>query len=142
MRTAWADRPESVTQCQIRPGGNYTYRFTIEGQEGTLWWHAHSSWLHATVYGALIIYPKPGSSYPFPKPKREAHIILGQNHPIHLHGYDFYILAQGFGNFNLATDKAKFNMVDPPLRNTMGVPVNGWAVIRFKADNPGDWGAI
>ncbi|KAK1283394.1 Laccase-3 [Acorus calamus] len=399
-----ADGPEFVTQCPINPGGNYTYRFTIEGQKGTLWWHAHSSWLRATVYGALIIYPKPGSSYPFPKPKREAPIILGEwwnanpidvvneatrtgtapnnsdaytingqpgdlyncssqdtviipvnpgetnlyrvintamnnelfvsiaghrmtvvatdasytkpfttpvlmlgpgqttdilftgcsaqpggstgqpmlpllpafndtfaatafaagirsltqvqlpdpvdedlfftvglglldcemgrtcggpngtrfaasmnnasfvfpstlsilqayrsgmsdvftddiprappvqfdytganvprelwqpmqgskglklkygffahivlqgtnivvgeNHPIHLHGHDFYILAEGFGNFDPATDKARFNMVDPSLRNIVAVPVNGWAVIRFKADNPGVW---
>ncbi|XP_044461244.1 laccase-12-like [Mangifera indica] len=77
-RTAWADGPEFVTQCPIRPGMTYTYRFTIEGQEGTLWWHAHSSWLRATVYGALIIHPKEGSSYPFPKPKRETAIMLGE----------------------------------------------------------------
>ncbi|EEF41506.1 laccase, putative [Ricinus communis] len=78
MRTGWADGPEFVTQCPIRPGGTYTYRFTIQAQEGTLWWHAHSSWLRATVYGALIIHPKEGSSYPFPKPKRETPIILGE----------------------------------------------------------------
>ncbi|KAL4189573.1 hypothetical protein AMTRI_Chr08g166010 [Amborella trichopoda] len=78
IRTGWADGPEFVTQCPIRPGGSYTYRFTIENQEGTLWWHAHSSWLRATVYGALIIHPKPGASYPFTKPKREAPIILGE----------------------------------------------------------------
>ncbi|GAY40522.1 hypothetical protein CUMW_052540 [Citrus unshiu] len=78
MRTAWADGPEFVTQCPIRPGMSYTYRFTIQGQEGTLWWHAHSSWLRATVYGALIIHPKEGSSYPFPKPKRETPILLGE----------------------------------------------------------------
>ncbi|KAG4196276.1 hypothetical protein ERO13_A06G160500v2 [Gossypium hirsutum] len=312
MRTGWADGPEFVTQCPIRPGGSYTYRFTVQGQEGTLWWHAHSSWLRATVYGALIIRPREGKSYPFPKPKRETPIILGEwwdanpidvvreatrtgaapnvsdaytinaqpgdlykcsskettvvpidsgetnllrvinaalnqplffkvanhkltvvgadasytkpfttsvlmlgpgqttnvlirgdqppsryymaarayqsaqnapfdnttttaileynrslfqpvpgtklyklkygsrvqivlqdtsivtpeNHPIHLHGYDFYIIAQGFGNFDPKKDTSKFNLVDPPLRNTVGVPVNGWAVIRFVADNP------
>ena len=80
MRTGWADGPEFVTQCPIRPGGSYTYRFTVQGQEGTLWWHAHSSWLRATVYGALIIHPKPGSSYPFTKPKRETPILLGNDH--------------------------------------------------------------
>ncbi|MCD9646771.1 hypothetical protein HAX54_036928 [Datura stramonium] len=48
--------------CPIRPGK--FYRFTIQGQEGTLWWHAHSSWLRAT--GALIIHPKEGENYPFP----------------------------------------------------------------------------
>ncbi|KAI7749879.1 hypothetical protein M8C21_019764 [Ambrosia artemisiifolia] len=314
LTTAWADGPEFITQCPIRPGGSYTYRFTISGQEGTLWWHAHSSWLRATVYGSIIIHPQEGYSYPFPKPHRESLIILGEwwdanpidvireatrtgaapnvsdaytingqpgdlykcsskgqttdvlmkadqptgryyiaarayasaqgapfdnttttailencqapngtrftasmnnvsfvlpsnisilqahhqgipgvftpdfpanppvtfdytgnvsrslwqptrgtkvyklkygarvqivlqgtniftaeNHPIHLHGYDFYILAEGFGNFNPKTDNAKFNLVDPPLRNTVSLPVKGWAVIRFVADNPGTW---
>ncbi|CAM8972850.1 hypothetical protein QQ045_029680 [Rhodiola kirilowii] len=78
IRTGWADGPEFVTQCPIRPGSSYTYRFTITGQEGTLWWHAHSSWLRATVYGALIIYPKQGTSYPFQKPKRQTPILLGE----------------------------------------------------------------
>ncbi|KAL6126800.1 hypothetical protein ACLB2K_074845 [Fragaria x ananassa] len=78
MRTGWADGPEFITQCPIRPGGSYTYRFTIQGQEGTLWWHAHSSWLRATVYGALIIHPKQGDSYPFTKPKREQTLLLGE----------------------------------------------------------------
>ncbi|ONK67875.1 uncharacterized protein A4U43_C05F4710 [Asparagus officinalis] len=78
MTTAWADGPEFVTQCPIRPGGSYTYRFTIKGQEGTLWWHAHSSWLRATVYGALIIYPREHKSYPYPKPHREALVTLGE----------------------------------------------------------------
>ncbi|XP_055832894.1 laccase-12-like [Solanum dulcamara] len=78
IRTAWADGPEFITQCPIRPGGSYTYRFRIQGQEGTLWWHAHSSWLRATVYGALIIYPKEGEFYPFSKPRRETPILLGE----------------------------------------------------------------
>ncbi|XP_042384800.1 laccase-3-like [Zingiber officinale] len=78
LRTAWADGPEFVTQCPIKPGGSYRYRFTIQGQEGTLWWHAHSSWLRATVYGALIIRPKENASYPFAEPKREIPLILGE----------------------------------------------------------------
>jgi len=77
LRNGWADGPEFVTQCPIRPGGSYTYRFTTQGQEGTLWWHAHSSWLRATVHGALIIHPRRGLPYPFPKPQMEAPIILG-----------------------------------------------------------------
>lgn len=58
-----------------------------------------------------------------------------ENHPIHLHGFSFYILGSGFGNFNSTT--ATLNLHDPPYRNTVGVPVGGWAVIRFRADNPG-----
>ncbi|KAK9217354.1 hypothetical protein WN943_005981 [Citrus x changshan-huyou] len=74
----WADGPEYVTQCPIQPGRSYTYQFTIEDQEGTLWWHAHSRWIRATVYGAIIIYPRFGSSYPFPVPNREIPLLLGE----------------------------------------------------------------
>ena len=77
LRNGWADGPEFVTQCPIRPGGSYTYRFTIQDQEGTLWWHAHSSWLRATVHGALIIHPRRGLPYPFPKPHKEFPVLLG-----------------------------------------------------------------
>ncbi|KAK4581980.1 hypothetical protein RGQ29_025222 [Quercus rubra] len=74
--SGWADGPEYVTQCPIVPGNSYTYKFKITGQEGTLWWHAHSSWLRATVHGALIIRPKSGHSYPFPKPHKEVPILF------------------------------------------------------------------
>ncbi|XP_051131007.1 laccase-7 [Andrographis paniculata] len=78
LLTAWSDGPEYVTQCPIRPGESYTYKFTITRQEGTLWWHAHASWIRATVYGALIIRPRSGRPYPFPKPAGEALITLGE----------------------------------------------------------------
>ncbi|XP_017977839.1 PREDICTED: laccase-7 [Theobroma cacao] len=76
--SAWADGPSMVTQCPILPGSKYTYKFKISKQEGTLWWHAHVSWLRATVYGALIIRPRAGHSYPFPKPYKEVPILLGE----------------------------------------------------------------
>lgn len=78
--SGWADGPEFATQCAIRPGNSYTYRFNLTAQEGTLWWHAHVSWLRATVHGALIIRPKRGRAYPFPKPYREVPILLGTYH--------------------------------------------------------------
>ncbi|AES98819.1 putative laccase [Medicago truncatula] len=78
LRNPWADGPSYVTQCPIQPGGSYTYRFTIQNQEGTLWWHAHTGFLRATVYGAFIIYPKMGSPYPFSMPTREFPILLGE----------------------------------------------------------------
>ncbi|KAF8671354.1 hypothetical protein HU200_050068 [Digitaria exilis] len=56
--------------------------------------------------------------------------FAGESHPIHIHGDDFYILEEGFGNFDAAADTTKLNLDDPPMRNTVGVPVNGWAVIR------------
>lgn len=61
--------------------------------------------------------------------------VTTENHPIHLHGYSFYVVGYGTGNYNPKT--ANFNLVDPPYMNTIGVPVGGWAAIRFVADNPG-----
>ncbi|KAL0535552.1 hypothetical protein IC582_029886 [Cucumis melo] len=62
-----------------------------------------------------------------------------ENHPIHVHGHNFFVVGRGFGNFNAGRDPAKYNLVDPPERNTVAVPRGGWAAIRIKADNPGVW---
>ncbi|KAI8556806.1 hypothetical protein RHMOL_Rhmol05G0284100 [Rhododendron molle] len=78
LLSGWADGPEYATQCPIRPEHSYTYKFNITGQEGTLWWHGHVQWLRATVHGALIIHPRKGHSYPFPKPYGEIPILLGE----------------------------------------------------------------
>ena len=58
-------------------------------------------------------------------------------HPIHLHGYSFYVVGTGFGNYKNETDPKDFNLVDPVEVNTIGVPKNGWLAIRFIANNPG-----
>ncbi|XP_004294637.1 PREDICTED: laccase-17-like [Fragaria vesca subsp. vesca] len=78
LRSGWADGPAYVTQCPIQTGNSYVYNYTIVGQRGTLWWHAHLSWLRSTVYGPLIILPKRGAPYPFIKPYKEVPIIFGE----------------------------------------------------------------
>ncbi|GLJ51145.1 hypothetical protein SUGI_1088670 [Cryptomeria japonica] len=60
-------------------------------------------------------------------------------HPWHLHGHDFWILGHGEGVFDPVKDPQNYNMVNPPLRNTVAVFPYGWAAIRFKADNLGAW---
>ncbi|CAN6486001.1 unnamed protein product [Victoria cruziana] len=66
-------------------------------------------------------------------------IIKSNAHPMHLHGYDFYVVGRGFGNFDLEKDPANYNLVDPPLENTIEVPYLGWSAVRFRANNPGVW---
>ncbi|PAN08234.1 hypothetical protein PAHAL_1G396800 [Panicum hallii] len=66
--------------------------------------------------------------------------ILGaESHPMHLHGFSFYVVGRGFGIFDNNTDPATYNLVDPPYQNTVSVPRAGWAAIRFRAANPGVW---
>ncbi|KAK9902962.1 hypothetical protein M0R45_001384 [Rubus argutus] len=62
-----------------------------------------------------------------------------ENHPMHLHGYSFYVVGSAYGNWNATTSPATYNLNDPPLVNTIGVPKNGWTAIRFVANNPGVW---
>ncbi|XP_059305420.1 laccase-4-like [Lycium ferocissimum] len=78
LRTGWADGPAYIAQCPIQPGQHYMYNFTITGQRGTLFWHAHILWLRATVHGAIVILPKLGVPYPFPKPNHEAVVVLAE----------------------------------------------------------------
>ncbi|OMO60029.1 Cupredoxin [Corchorus olitorius] len=63
----------------------------------------------------------------------------GGGHPIHLHGFSFYWVGTGIGNFNNITDPMSYNLVDPPLINTIQVGRGGWVALRFFADNPGVW---
>ncbi|RZC01523.1 Laccase-6 isoform D [Glycine soja] len=68
---------------------------------------------------------------------QDTRIVTTENHPMHFHGYSFYVVGYGTGNYNPLA--AQFNLVDPPYMNTIGVPSGGWAAIRFVADNPGVW---
>lgn len=59
-----------------------------------------------------------------------------ENHPMHVHGYNFYLVGSDNGNFN-SSSPATFNLKDPAEVNTFGVPKKGWLAIRFWAKNPG-----
>ncbi|XVF05550.1 hypothetical protein REPUB_Repub05bG0181600 [Reevesia pubescens] len=47
------------------------------------------------------------------------------------------LVGTGFGNFNNVIDPTTYNLVDPPLINTIHVSSRGWVALRFFATNPG-----
>jgi laccase len=94
------------------------FDYTAQNVSRSLWQPVRGTKLYKLKYGSVVQVVLQGTN-----------IFAAENYPIHIHGYDFFILAEGFGNFNAATDTAKFNLHDPPMRDTVGVPVNGWAVI-------------
>ncbi|KAK5110025.1 hypothetical protein LTR62_006392 [Meristemomyces frigidus] len=65
-------------------------------------------------------------------------------HPIHLHGHDFYVLAQGTGLYD---SDIPLNLKNPARRDTAMMPwqptganaTGGYLVIAYYADNPGAW---
>ncbi|RSM05381.1 hypothetical protein CDV31_009619 [Fusarium ambrosium] len=58
-------------------------------------------------------------------------------HPIHLHGHDFHILAQGSGTYDSST--VTLNTENPPRRDTAMLPASGYLVMAWETDNPGAW---
>ncbi|KAL5809499.1 hypothetical protein ACOSQ3_030190 [Xanthoceras sorbifolium] len=70
---------------------------------------------------------------------QDTNLLTVESHPFHLHGYNFFVVGSGIGNFDPKKDPSNFNLVDPPERNTVGVPTGGWTAIRFRADNPGNF---
>ena len=61
---------------------------------------------------------------------------LAVPHPIHLHGHDFYVLAQGTGTYE-ASDIS--TLTNPTRRDVAMLPASGHLVLAFKTDNPGAW---
>ncbi|CAI7588021.1 unnamed protein product [Penicillium palitans] len=57
-------------------------------------------------------------------------------HPIHLHGHDFFILAQGTGTYSSSDITS---LTNPPRRDVAMLPASGYLVVAFKTDNPGAW---
>lgn len=62
-----------------------------------------------------------------------------ETHPWHLHGHDFWVLAQGRGKFDPSNDTKHYNLDNPIMKNTVPVHPYGWTALRFRADNPGVW---
>ncbi|KAF1884898.1 hypothetical protein Lal_00028786, partial [Lupinus albus] len=50
---------------------------------------------------------------------QNTNILGSKSHLLHHQGFNFYVVGQGFGNFNNSSaDTAKFNLVDP-VRGTL-----------------------
>lgn len=84
----------------------------------------------------------------------------GIDHPYHLHGAEFYIVARGNGTITSSTYSGlTFTTSNPPRRDTVRqppsklksvqlthalmnqivIPRNSYAVLRFVTDDPGVW---
>ncbi|RIB07824.1 Multicopper oxidase [Gigaspora rosea] len=93
------------------------------------------------VFNNVNEYPADQNVYIIEKNK-VVDIILSNNddgiHPFHLHGHVFWVL--GIGQNGTSPDYKFLNTKDPIQRDTVTVPPQGWAILRFVSDNPGVWG--
>jgi len=104
----------------------------IDGQD--------SEW---TVFAIVSNWTAHGPTNPR-RPGTPLHAIPGAAHPIHLHGHDFVILSQVE---NATARDAEFDMnksfgvdlFNPPRRDVVMLPADGYVIIAFRVDNPGTW---
>ncbi|KAL1858720.1 hypothetical protein Plec18170_002926 [Paecilomyces lecythidis] len=60
-------------------------------------------------------------------------------HPFHLHGHEFWVLATSPEQYFPWHTYGSLNTTNPLRRDTITVDAYGWALIRFRSDNPGMW---
>ncbi|XP_066994431.1 uncharacterized protein [Anabrus simplex] len=70
------------------------------------------------------------------------------SHPMHLHGYNFEVVAMGASNDYVSLEEIQEanekgliekKFTGAPVKDTVSVPNRGYAIIRFWANNPGYW---
>ncbi|KAJ5300183.1 hypothetical protein N7508_007426 [Penicillium antarcticum] len=66
------------------------------------------------------------------------HSPFAQDHPMHLHGHDFWLLQAGYGNFDSSMVDS-LTLVNAPRRDVVMLPASGYIVIALKTNNPGVW---
>ncbi|KAI3394203.1 hypothetical protein diail_3018 [Diaporthe ilicicola] len=79
LRTNWMDGVAGVTQCGIPPGDRpWTYEFTVAGQRGTFWYHAHAAVQYTDgLYGPIVVRD---AAEMVPPTDAERVLFLGENH--------------------------------------------------------------
>lgn len=144
---ASADQTIDETVAIGKPNGNY-FKWTLSGTT------FQSQWGEPTlnsIYANDTIPPYSGRlAIEVPNLQEWVYVIIDSPiptpHPIHLHGHDFFVLAQGPGLYN---PSVVLNTVNPPRRDTALMPYNvnplngaisgGHLVLAFLTDNPGAW---
>jgi hypothetical protein len=98
------------------------------------------SMLESVTSGSQRAFKRTDNVYQVPL-GAEVRIVLnnfdGGEHPFHLHGYEFQVLAWATGTYDPRT--SPLNVRNPARRDTSTVPANGYTVLQFKADNLGIW---
>ncbi|KAL3440209.1 Cupredoxin [Aspergillus insuetus] len=115
------------------------FHWTLNSKALTIDWGNPTDYL---IYNNASIFPTEYNVYEVPSPDKWTYWVIqdvgivNAYHPFHLHGHDFYILAQGWG---LYTPLVRLNRDNPPRRDTATMAGSGYLVIAFESDNPGSW---
>ncbi|KAJ6006465.1 hypothetical protein N7451_004409 [Penicillium sp. IBT 35674x] len=143
-----SDLTPIVTESVSSPYYNKSEPVTLGKNGGSLYrWKLNSTSMHVDwtdptlleVYRGHHSWKNSSGVIELPHKNEWVYIViettLSVPHPIHLHGHDFYVMAQGSGTY----DGDVTSLARPPKRDTAMLPADGHLVIAFKTDNPGAW---
>ncbi|EPS38922.1 hypothetical protein H072_7316 [Dactylellina haptotyla CBS 200.50] len=71
-------------------------------------------------------------------PTRSGKAPIPIDHPIHMHGHDFAVLAQATHQ-QYTEGSVKLSLENPARRDTAVLPGGGFLIIAFETKNPGAW---
>ncbi|KAL3640787.1 hypothetical protein CASFOL_015755 [Castilleja foliolosa] len=125
---AYYDNVTGVYESDFPSNPPFVFNYTADDIPVALWRSENGTRVRVLEYNSTVEIVFQGTN-----------TVSGIDHPMHLHGYSFYVVGWGFGNFDKDKDPLNYNLVDPPLMNTIAVPKSGWTTIRFRANNPGVW---
>lgn len=136
------DAGRDGTTSALELGINYTniLQWTLNSSTLYLNW---SDPTNLRIANNQAVFPTDYNVYSLPKPNDWVYWVINDHsgtipyHPIHLHGHDSFVLAQGSGAYSPSTVKLNFD--NPPRRDTVTLAAGGYLVIAFKTDNPGSW---
>lgn len=158
--TAWADN--AVEDCSDEdmanlvpyvsiaasdsPMVNEQYDMTVDDTDLVYWTMGSSTFVSQWNYPTLLqisdnndTWTDHQNVYKVPNANEWVYWVIqattSQRHPMHLHGHDFWVLAQGLGTYE--SGAVDLQLTDAPRRDTVQVLGHGYVVIAFKADNPG-----
>jgi hypothetical protein len=117
---------------------NLVFKWTLHGSTLLVNW---SNPVTRAIYNNDLSFPSTDNVYQINKTDQWAFFIIQDLtlvdafHPMHIHGHDFYILAQGEGVYTPLT--VSLNTKNPPRRDTVSLYGAGYTVVAIKTDNPG-----
>ena len=97
------------------------------------------AWVQLTIISGPKRSGNPTKPHPIPKVPG---VFVPSQHPLHLHGHDFAVLAQCVpddDDSECDVAGATLNLDNPPRRDVVFLPDEGYLILAFRADNPGVW---
>jgi hypothetical protein len=120
--TLWVNYSEPTVSNLDGPFGDNAAVYSIDQNT------AHEKWNYMVIIG--------GESGNLGPPKGGQ--LIPAAHPIHFHGHDFALLQQSENPYH-GSESLNLTFDNPPRRDVVLLPKNGFVAIAFRADNPGAW---